>query len=918
MTAPPLWATLVLRRICSAETRAEVEGDMLEAFTAWAASQGLASARRRYWREVVSLARWRLQGAWRRRRDAKAAVPTPGGRAARAPRRGGDGLRNLRQDVRGGLRRFARDPVSSGVAVILLAVGVGGNATVYTVVERLFMQPPPLLSSPRQLMGMDWVMGSGSGVVFGYYDYEFYRENAASFSGVLAYGGFPGSTGRRTDDGGGEVVVGRGETAEQAGTWVVSGNYFQVLGVPMELGSGFSPEVAAGTVGLPEVILSHGYWARAWGEDPSILGRALLLNGVPFRVVGVAPRGFRGVNLGEPVPDLFIPILSADAISSGFRDVLRRFQDDGSPSASRFLRLIARRKPGLTPEQAQAELGLLQERWEREFATWARTVYGETYQVRLRTEFNFAPFESRALKRRLYFMWFFAGAVFLIGCANLATLLLARAAGREREMGIRASLGATQRRLFTQLVTESLVLAVVGGLAGLAVAYVAAGALGATVWNLGSGFTPDGSVVAFAMLLSALAAVFFGTAPAWMLARVDVVTLLQRPGHARTRALFRGGLVVVQTALSVLLLVGGGLLARSVQAVQHVNLGFDPDRRLILSVLLDNQGYKEDDGRTFVVTALDRLRQIPGVRSATVCTRVPFLGGMTWAFTAPGTQYAESGLRTGLNLVGPDYFRTTGIGIVAGREFTGDDGPSSPRVAVVNEVFAQRFWPGASPLGRTLDLAGESWTVVGVAKTSVYYSVTEAPRPFVYFPSLQIYEGRQNFIVSTTPATSTIAGPAVDALREINASLPVTRMTLAGLVDSQIAGFRTWSVLIGILSGIALLLAVVGLYGVQSHLVSTRTREIGIRMAMGANGRSVVGDVLRSGLIMGGTGVLVGVVGALALSRLMRGFVFGVSPVDPMVFTLVPVALLVACAVASLLPAAQASRVDPVEALARE
>jgi len=812
-----------------------------------------------------------------------------------------------------------KSPVSSGMAIILLAIGIGGNTTVFTVIQETLRKPPPLIQSPEELVGLDWAMGGNLGTVFGYYDYEFYRDQGEAFSDVLAYGGFSGSQGRRTDGGGGEVVVGQGESVEQAGAWVVSGNYFRVLGVHMGLGSGFSPGVQEGSDFSAEVILSHGYWTRSLGMDPSVLDRPLFLNGVAFRVAGVTPREFRGVNPGEPVPDLFIPIMSAEAISLGFNEALRRFQDDGSPSASRFLRLVARLGPGVDLATAQASAGVLQGRWEDEFTSWAQTVYGNTYQLRVRSNFSMAPFESRLLQRQLYFLWFVVGAVFLIACTNLAILLLATASGREREMGIRASLGAGKKRLLSQLVTESLILSVLGGLAGLALAYLAPKAITAAIsMNIQAAFIPDASVVVFALLLSTLAAVLFGTAPAWSLSRVNVTTLLQRPGHGRTRARFRGGLVVTQTALSILLLIGGGLLVRSVQALQRVDLGFDPDRRLIMSVQLENNGYTDDQGQAFVLEALDRLAQVPGVRFASVCNRIPFLGSNTWTFTAPGTDFSENGMRTRFNLAGPGYFDAMGISILSGRAFTRDDTPGSPMVAVVNEVFAQRIWPGQDPLGKTLDFLDQTVRVVGVAETAVYNTVTEMPQAHAYFPSLQLYQGRQNFILFTEASTAVMVDPVDRALRELDPNLAIAPMTLAGLVETQLSGFRVWAALIGICAGVALFLALVGLYGVQSYLVSRRTREIGLRMALGAEGGSVVRAIVKSGLLMGALGTVLGIGAALALGRVIRGALFGVAPTDPLIFTVVPALLLLGCLAASLVPALRASSISPVEALSEE
>ena len=942
MTTPPRLAVRMLRRVCSAGTHQEVEGDLLEAFTGWSASRGSAFARRRYWREVWLLAAWRILGAWRRLLDRSPWAPgraggpertrpsgtrSPSGPVSPNPFSPGPGARfrqgrptrDLLQDVGYGLRRLAKNPASSALAILLLAIGVGGNVMVYTVVDEVFLEPPPLLQAPEELVGLDWAMGRSTGPEFGYYDYEFYRDQGEAFSDVLAYGGFPGSRGRRTDGGGGEVVVGRGEEVEQAGAWVVSGNYFRVLGAPMGLGAGFSPEVQEGQPLLTEVVLSHAYWARALGGDPSALERPLYLNGVPFRIAGVTHREFRGLNPGEPLPDLFLPILSGEAISLGFSDQLRRFQEDGSPNASRFLRLVARLEPGVDLATAQAEAEVLQRRWEAAFSSWAETVYGESYQVQVRADFSMAPFESRLLRRQLVFLWFFAGSVLLIGCLNLAILLLASASGREREMGIRASLGAGRTRLLGQLVTESLILSALGGLVGLGVAYGTAGAMNATVsMNLGTTLRPDGSVALFALLLSTGAAVLFGTAPAWKLSGVDVAALLQRPGQERSRVLFRGGLVVTQTALSLLLLIACGLLGRSVQGLGRIDPGFDPDRRLVMSVQLDNNGYGEAEGQAFVQATLDRLAQVPGVRWATTCNRLPFLGSNTWTFTAPGTDFAENGLRTTFNLAGPDYFEALGIPIVAGRAFTRDDVAGSPAVAVVNEVFAARVWPGESPLGETLDFAGQSVRVVGIAATAVYHSVTESPRAHAYIPSMQFYQGMQNFIVATEPPTGVMVRPVEEAIRELDANLAVSPMSLQELVDGQSASYRTWTALIGVFAGLALFLALVGLYGVQSYLVARRTKEIGIRIAMGAETGSVLGSVLRSGLAMGGIGIVIGTGAALGLTRLMRGFLVGVAPTDPLVFVAVPAMLLTACAAASLLPALRAARVNPVEALGEE
>lgn len=918
MSAPPSPARRLLRKFTPPGDLQEVEGDLTEGFHRWIEARGLPYARRRYWREVFLLMGWRIAGTLRRvmegRENTGPGAPPP---PLNKPESGS--VADLVNDIRYAFRRIIRTPVMSAVAILLLAVGIGGNATVYTVFDKLLLEPPPLIQDPDEMVGLDWVMARSSGVDFGYYDYEFYREQGNAFQDVLAYGGFPGARGRRTDDGGGELVVGRGEGAAQAGAWVVSGNYFQVLGAPMSQGAGFGPQVLNGARGIPEVVLSHGYWTRAFGRDRTVLDRPVYLNGIPFQVVGVTHPDFRGINPGEPVPDLFIPILSAEALIPDFPDQLRRFHDDGSPSASRFLRLVARLRPGLTLATARAETEVLNRRWAEAFASWSQSVYGESYSVRLRQEFDMAPWEVSLLRKQLYFLWFVVGAVFLIGCANLAILLLASAAGREREMGIRASVGAGRKRLLIQLITESLVLSAMGGLVGLALAFASSGLVTASVsMEVQGHFVPDTNVIAFTLLLSTLSAVVFGTAPAWSLSRVDVATLIQRPGQARNRARFRGGLVVVQTALSLILLIGGGLLLRSVQAVRQVDLGFEVENRVFLSLLLDNLGYSEEEGEAFVPAALSRLGQVPGVRAVSVCNRIPFLGNNTWTFTAPGTAYAEEGLRMNFNLAGPGYFEAMGIPLVSGRAFSVDDLPSGQRVAVVNEVLAERFWPGDSPLGRTIDFAEGPVEVVGVVEASVYNRVTDAPRPFLYLPSLQWYQGRQNFIIATESAPGPMVPRLSEALRELDPKVTASALLASELVKSQTTSLRIWSVLIGAFAGTALFLALVGLYGVQSFLVDRRRHEIGLRMALGARSNEVVFSVVRSGLIMGGLGVVLGISGALALSNLLRGAFFGVTPDDPLVYSVVSALLLAACLMASLIPALRASRVNPVDALNTE
>jgi predicted permease len=349
-----------------------------------------------------------------------------------------------------------------------------------------------------------------------------------------------------------------------------------------------------------------------------------------------------------------------------------------------------------------------------------------------------------------------------------------------------------------------------------------------------------------------------------------------------------------------------------------VDLGFKKDGRLIMGVLMNNSGYSDEEGQAFVRAALERVRDVPGVRAASVMNRIPFMGSNTFAFLFPGTEFAEQGLSMRFNLVGPDYFEAMGTSLVAGRGFTPDDGRAGAPVAIVSQPLADRIWPGENPLGKEVGFADEIVTVVGVAENSVSGSVTEGPRSFVYLPSLGYYMPRQNFIIAAEGSASAIVQSVDGAMRELDPTLTVVPLLLSDLVGEQLTASRIWSALVMVIAVAALLLALVGLYGVQASMVARRTREIGVRVAVGAEASGIVAGVVGSGMLMGFIGAVAGVGAALALSGVLRGILFGVAPTDPLVLVGMPALLLVSCCLASLIPALRAARIDPVEALRQE
>jgi len=909
MRRAPWLAFRMLRPFIRGERRSEMEGDLLEAYEEWVRTLGPGRALLRLWRETLLLIVW--QGPRGGRERARVRVPSPAGPGTAG--RGGYSSDFL-YDLGFAVRRLARSPWASLVVILVLGVGVGGNAAIFTIADALFLEPPPLISDPQRLVGFQSTYDE-----FGYADFLYYREHGGAFQDILAYSGFPGTQGR-TPKSGGEVAVGRGDDIVQAQTWVVSTNYFRVLGVPLLLGSGFTGPVGVSLKEDPEVVLSHGFWLRRFGGDPTATREPLYVNGVPFRVVGVAPEEFRGVNPTDRLPDLFMPLGAVGAILPDWDAGMGRYAPSGEPQGGRFLRLVGRLKPGMTWAAAQTQTELLQQRWERDFTAWAVAVYGKTYEVRIRPEFSLTPGEARRMKRMLTFLWFVVGSVFLVACTNVAILMLARAAGRDREMGIRASLGASRGRIVRQLSTESMVLAVAGGAFGVAIAFVATGAASSMLpAAVAFDLTPGVAVMLFALGLSTLAVILFGTAPSWMLSRVDVARALHRPGQERSGALVRGGLVAIQTALSVVLLVLGGLFARSLQEARSVPLGFEPDNRLLVSVRLDNHGYAEEKGQLFLTEALSRIGGVPGVRGVSAAQRMPFQPRNSWDFVVPGTDYGEEGLFAGLNMVAPGYLPVLGIPLVAGRPIGEDDGPGSPRVVVVNRLFAERMWPGQDAVGKVLPFYDDTrWTVVGVAENSVYWRLGEDPVPFVYFPLRQLYTGRMTFHVTTASAPAGVAAGVERVLRGLDPNLAIVVGTVRERLDEQLAGFRTWTNFVALFSSVALFLAMLGLYGVQSFLVTRRTRAIAIRLALGAEPGSVVAGVVRRGMAVCGIGLAAGVGAAFVGARLVRGFLFGVSLHDPLVYASVVGTLVAVSLLASSVPALRASRLNPMEALTQE
>jgi predicted permease len=911
MKAPPRFARGLIRWLSPGARRSEIEGDLLEAYAGWLQSKGSVYARLRLWREVLLIPAWRVVGKWRERRDATPRTrlsSTSDDVSESSMSYGTATLQPVAQDIKYGVRTMAHSPSFTVVAVLILGLGIGANTTMFTLVNSLFVQAPPLIDQPDRLVGLTLNEEGETNSYFGYPDYEFYRDNNDVFSGILAY-----------NSGGNAVAVGLGDEIVQGDVWTVSYNFFDVLGVRPVEGRSFLREEGEVPGEHPVVIVSHGFWSRHLGADPGALDRTIQLNGRPFRVVGVAPRQFRGPSAVNAPPDLYLPIMMVGTISPGGEADLK--PTAGSISLSYLL--VGRLRDGVELETARAHMEVLQSRWESAFAPWIATVFDEgeePYRVGFVPRFHLTPGQGERLSRLLIPLFLAVGAVMLIACANIAILLLARASARHREMGIRAALGASRTRVAAQLLTESLLLAGLGGALGIGIAFWGASlAAGLIPMTFAGDFEPDVTIIGFTLVLSSGAAILFGLVPALQLSRSDISAFLHRQGHGKSRSTLRNALVISQLTISIVLVTGAGLFVRSLFNAQRVDLGFDQHRRLLLSVVPANHGYDEERGREFIRVMLNGLESLPGVRSATTTDRTPFRGMWTSGFTAPGTGYDEERFRSGFNRVGPGYFNTMGIPIVAGRDFLEDDDESAPNAAIVNEHVAQQVWPGENAVGKTIIRGEREWTIVGVARNAVYYDIGEETWAQTYHPHFQDHRSRVTFAVATEADPTAMVRQIEQVIRDYDPNIAIFNVrTLEDVVDLELGQFRVMAILIVLFGLLALLLAAVGLYGVQSFLVARRTREIGIRMALGALQRQIAGAVMGRGAVLAAVGVTLGLVAAYASAQLVQSLLFGVDARDPVTFVTVATVLLLVAATASLIPAIRASRVDPVEALREE
>jgi predicted permease len=813
-------------------------------------------------------------------------------------------MHTLVDDLRYAVRLLLKNPVFTGIVVLTLALGIGLNTAVFSVIDGLLLRPLPGTRAPNELVQMYRTYRGG--MMFGSNSIPHYldvRERSRdTFSDVSLW----------TFE---TMNVAAGGRNERVLGVIASANHFSVLGVNAALGRTFVPAEDTGRGAHPVAVLSWSTWKGAFGGDPGIVGRTIVLNGRSYSVVGVAPQEFRGA-LPLVIPALWVPLTQFDDVRPGSRE---QVTERGSNSFS----AVARLKPGVTLAQAnehmKALIGGLRAEHPRDYD-------GSGINLVLQSDAGIHPEFRSAQVALSSVVMAVVGVLLLIACVNVANLFLARARDRAREMAIRLSLGARRSRLVQQLLTESLLFAGASGLAGIGLAWWVirlANRIRLPVsvdFNAGLQLSP--LVIAFAFGVSLVTGLLFGLAPALQATNPSLIPALKGEapaGQSRSRA--SKGLVVAQMALSIVLLVSAGLFLRDLQNATTVDKGFVEENLLIADLAPELQGYDRARSEELYRRLRETLMTRPNVRAVGYTAIVP-LGlseSDSYVEVAGYTPARNENMSLELNWVTPGYFEAMGITMKEGRGFTDRDDSTSVRVMVVNEQMAKKYWAGTSPIGRTVKYGGQEHTVVGVVPTGKYRRLGEPPTPFYYLAQAQHWNRGMSIVIRTAGDPLAVAPALRSAVTAFDETLPVsdirtmTRHLGIALMPARLAGAA-----LGVFGLLGLVLASIGMYGVMAYTVSQRRREIGIRMAIGAAGRDVVGMIMRQGLTLVIIGAAIGIGGALGASRLLRGILYSPSVIDPLTFAGVPLLLTAVAALASWLPARRASGVDPLEALRRE
>jgi macrolide transport system ATP-binding/permease protein len=815
-------------------------------------------------------------------------------------------------DLRHGLRQLRRQPLFAAAAIGSLALGIGLNTTLFSVVNAVLFRESAVAAPARLVEIYTGLNKDFPQLTTSYPDYQDIRANTAALQGIAANAYVRGilSTAQR-----GVLVTGE----------AVTSNYFDVLGIRLALGRGFRPDEDRSPGVAAVAVLSHALWRDRFGQRSEVVGETVTLSGVPYTVIGVAPAAFTGTLPGIPT-EFWVPVTMIEHLQ--FAGVQASSDEDPGTTrldrrGTRWLFVKGRLADGRSADEARAQIETI---YARLRATYPTTNKEVTASVVPASSVRFHPMLDGYLRAASAGLLAAVGLVLLIACANVANMLLARGASRRRELAVRAAIGASRRRLIGQLLAESMLLATIGGSVGLLIAWWA----GQLLSGIGSEVFPmpirfefsiDRLVLIFAAIMSIVTAVVFGLAPAWSSSRPELVPALKDASEAngRRRTSVRNLLVVGQLALSLILLVSGALLTRGLLTAQNTDLGFDPGPISSLSFNLQMNGYDRDRARVFRDRAFQTLGALPGVTAVSTASRLPLAPDINMdTVNVPGHHAPdEDGLPVDMVSVGSDYFTAVGVPLVAGRAFSADEVRAERRLAIVNETMAKQFWPDGSAVGRVVRLGKQPFEIIGIARDHKVRSVGEAPRPYLHVPDSSSQS--IGLVVRTTmPAASAL--PALrSAVWSLEPNIVFTEDVPAQQVaDTTVAPTRIGALVLMAFGGLALGLAAVGVYGVIAYSVSHRTKEVGIRMALGAERGQVLRMVLSQGVRLAGAGIVLGAIASAAISRLLESLLYGVSGFDPLAYVAAAgLLLLIACA-ANLVPAITASRIDPVRALRSE
>jgi putative ABC transport system permease protein len=806
----------------------------------------------------------------------------------------------LLKDLRYGIRMLAKTPAFTVVAVLSLALGIGANTTVFSLMDAVMLRSLPI-QNPEQIVEV--ATGTPDDTPhtdFSYPRYVDLRDNNQALSGLVAY--------MSTNFG-----LAAGEQTERTRGELVSSNYFSVLGVQPTIGSAFGPSDEMPGAARAAVI-SDALWTRLLNRDPSVLNKTITLNGRTFSVVGVAPKSFAGLLRGMQT-DVWITLPHNVDFENSPKLLI-------SPNLS-WLNLAGRLKPGVTIEQARAQLTAILRGVSPEVAA------GDNWGVLLKKAAGGNSAYVTDLSRPITLLFFAVAIILAIACANVASLLLARARTRGKEIGVRVALGATRARIVRQLMTESLLLAVAGGALGLLLAFWTSGLVSSFLINtddaLSLDIVPNSRVLIFTFVASVATVLLFGVIPALKASRVDLVPTL-KDASAITPVFRRGPsmqsfLVVAQVALSLILLAGAGLFLRSLWKLQGIDKGFTGTSVMAVSLNMGLQGYDNSRGANFYNSALETLSNLPGIDSVTLASSLPVTAGGSRMQLPPNeTKPAvDEEISIDIVTVAPRFFETTGLPLLQGRDFRRIDNDKSAKVLIVNQTMARKFWPQTDPVGRSFNDGRDTFEVVGVARDTKYRNLREPARMTMYQPLAQAYVPTMNLVVRTSLDPATVAPLIRTRLQTIEPALTIYNVrTLLEHVGRSLYVERMETFIFGLLGLLALVLTAIGVYGVVSYSVAQRTRELGIRMALGAQKRDVLKMILVKGLILMAWGSAIGLVACYWLSRLIANQLYGVSPSDPATLASVAVLLGIVALLASYIPARRATKVDPLVALRYE